>query len=157
MYNSFSRSSCGVGSAFVHNSPKSIPCSLCKRNGSIVIAGRHSWLSHLVYLTYARVPSGYVRFTVLLKYFTIYIMFNTKTKYEDTEMDAIGVHNLHLYYSTPTPQLWSSVVNVVAVVVEAQYNSKVHSSSYGSIPQADNQSSVLSTVDWWHKSFHCLS
>ena len=54
---------------------------------------------------------------------------------EDTEMDVIGVHNLRICHCTPAPQLWPSVVNVVAVVVEAQYNSKVHSSSYGSIPQ----------------------
>ena len=106
MYNSICRSRCGVGSPFVHSSPKSIPCSMCKCNGSIVIAGRHSWLSHLVYLTYARVPSGYVRFTVLLKYFTTYIMFNTKTKYEDTEMDAIGVHNLHIFHCAPYRNLW---------------------------------------------------
>ena len=43
-----------------------------------------------------RVPSGYVRFTALMKYYSTNIMFNTKTKYEDADMDVTGVHNLHL-------------------------------------------------------------
>ena len=91
-----------------------------------------------------RVPSRYAWFTALIKYYTTYIMFKTKTNYGDTEMEVIGVHNLRICHCAPAPQLWSSVVNVVAVVVEAQCYSKVHSSSYGSIPQDDNHSSVLS-------------
>ena len=71
-------------------------------------------------------------------------MFNTKTKYEDTEMDVIGVHHLRMCHCAPYRNLWSSVVNVVDVVVEAQCYSKVHSSSYGIIPQVDNHSSVFS-------------
>ena len=72
-------------------------------------------------------------------------------------MDVIGVHNLRICHCAPAPQLWPSVVNVVAVMVEAQCYSKVHSSSYGSIPQDDNQSSVLSTVGGISRfiAFHC--
>ena len=40
-----------------------------------------------------------------------------KNKMEDTEMDVIGVHNLRICHCAPAPQLWPSVVNVVAVVV----------------------------------------
>ena len=72
-------------------------------------------------------------------------------------MQVIGVHNLRIRHCSPAPRLWSSVVNVVAVVVEAQCYSKVHSSSYGSIPQDDNHSSVLSTVGGISRyiAFHC--
>ena len=76
---------------------------------------------------------------------------------EDTEMEVTGVHNLRICHCAPYRNLWSSVVNVVVVVVEAQYYSKVHSSSYGSIPQDDNHSSVLSTVGGISRyiAFHC--